>query len=298
MIIHEIHMDLVNRGTPWRIDAVQGEQGSRSIRAHLYAAGQPWPVPDDVLVSLRYSKPNHKIGAYSTREDGSAAWVADCNTLTMALEKQVLNVRGTVNADIVLAKADYILATFPFEILVSPSPEGVPDTSGGNVDDATLVQMLTAIKGKGDDLTYDKELKKMFLTSSGVRIGEGVNIESSTAPYIGENGNWWIGETDTGMPSRGENGISPKVTVTETDYGYDMQVSFDTASTVYPIYHGEPGENYTLTEADKQEIAEQAAELVPNDLPAVTTENNGSFLRVVDGNWAVTEIANAEEVSF
>jgi len=89
MIIHEIHMDLVNRGTPWRIDAVQGEQGSRSIRAHLYAAGQPWPVPDDVLVSLRYSKPNHKIGAYSTREDGSAAWVADCNTLTMALANEL-----------------------------------------------------------------------------------------------------------------------------------------------------------------------------------------------------------------
>ncbi len=27
-------------------------------------------------------------------------------------------------------------------------------------------------------------------------------------PYIGENGNWWIGDTDTGVPQRGENGES------------------------------------------------------------------------------------------
>lgn len=280
MIIHEIHMDLVNRGTPCRIDAVQGEQGSRSIRAYLYAAGQPWVVPDDVVVSLRYRKPNHKIGAYSTREDGSAAWVADGNTLTMALEKQVLNVSGTVNADIVLAKADYILATFPFEILVSPSPAGAPDTSGGNVDDATLVQMLTAIRGKGDDLTYDKELKKLFLTSSGVRIGEGVNIESGTVPYIGENGNWWIGETDTGMPSRGENGLdgtSYTIAMVEKDYGYDLQIMSEKGIEAFPIYHGKDA---------------------ASALPEVTAENNGSFLRVVDGAWAVASIENAEEVAF
>lgn len=31
------------------------------------------------------------------------------------------------------------------------------------------------------------------------------------APSIGENGNWYIGETDTGVKARGENGITPNI---------------------------------------------------------------------------------------
>lgn len=34
------------------------------------------------------------------------------------------------------------------------------------------------------------------------------------------------------------------------------------------------------------------------DLPTVTTDNNGAFLRVVDGKWAVATIENAEGVAF
>lgn len=30
--------------------------------------------------------------------------------------------------------------------------------------------------------------------------------ENGITPHIGLNGNWFIGETDTGMPSRGEQG--------------------------------------------------------------------------------------------
>ena len=33
-------------------------------------------------------------------------------------------------------------------------------------------------------------------------------------------------------------------------------------------------------------------------LPTVSSDNNGSFLRVVDGKWAISTITNAEEVSF
>jgi hypothetical protein len=34
------------------------------------------------------------------------------------------------------------------------------------------------------------------------------------------------------------------------------------------------------------------------NLPVVTTDNNGAFLRVVNGVWAVDNIPNAEEASF
>lgn len=45
---------------------------------------------------------------------------------------------------------------------------------------------------------------------------ESVNVDmDSIVPTIGENGNWYIGSTDTGKPSRGEKGKTP---VKGTDY--------------------------------------------------------------------------------
>ena len=41
-----------------------------------------------------------------------------------------------------------------------------------------------------------------------------------------------------------------------------------------------------------------AAEMAAMVLPAITAANNGAFLRVVDGNWAVAQMDSAEGVSF
>lgn len=40
------------------------------------------------------------------------------------------------------------------------------------------------------------------------------------------------------------------------------------------------------------------AQDAPTSVPTVTTENNGQFLRVVNGAWAATTVQSAEEVSF
>ena len=37
-------------------------------------------------------------------------------------------------------------------------------------------------------------------------------------PHIGENGNWYLGTTDTGKPSRGEKGDKGDMPVKGTDY--------------------------------------------------------------------------------
>lgn len=58
------------------------------------------------------------------------------------------------------------------------------------------------------------------------------------------------------------------------------------------------------TSEDKEEIVEDVLAEMPDvpgsgsALPPVTAENNGSFLRVVDGAWAVATIPSAEGVSF
>lgn len=107
------------------------------------------------------------------------------------------------------------------------------------------------------------------------------NMPAGVVPEIGANGNWYINGTDTGKPSRGETGprgaTGPegKTPVKGTDY---------------------------FTDADKQELASQAAGLVDlsgkQDKIPVTTSDNGKFLRVVNGAWAAVEVSNANGVSF
>lgn len=58
---------------------------------------------------------------------------------------------------------------------------------------------------------------------------------------------------------------------------------------------GDPGKDYILTAADIDEIANLARQRV---LPAVTTADNGKFLRVVNGAWGATVIPTAEGVGF
>ena len=128
------------------------------------------------------------------------------------------------------------------------------------------------------------------------------NMPSGVIPEIGANGNWYIDGVDTGKPSRGETGPAGKTPVKGTDY---------------------------FTNADKQELASQAAGLVDlsgkqnkitasgilkgngaDDIGAavpgtdymapipVTASDNGKFLRVVNGVWAAVEVSNANGVSF
>lgn len=60
---------------------------------------------------------------------------------------------------------------------------------------------------------------------------------------------------------------------------------------------GDKGDDYVLTDADKQEIANQilASKQV---LPSVTAGDNGKILQVIDGAWGMIDIANAEQEEY
>lgn len=104
--------------------------------------------------------------------------------------------------------------------------------------DGALTGIADAIRGKTggtDKLT----LEGMAAAIAGLSVGD-----NGITPHIGANGNWFIGDTDTGNPSRGEPGSTP---VKGVDY---------------------------FTEAEVQEIAEIAAEMVEvPDTPAAGGDN-------------------------
>ena len=75
-----------------------------------------------------------------------------------------------------------------------------------------------------------------------LHLPKGREGNNGITPHIGANGNWFIGETDTGVKAQGKDGKDGD-----------------------PGAPGRDGDDYVLTAADKQEIAELAAELV--DVP-------------------------------
>ena len=91
-------------------------------------------------------------------------------------------------------------------------------------------------------------------------------------PTIGDNGNWYLGDADTGKPSRGEPGQ-------DGADGKDGAAGADGADGYTPV----KGKDY-FTAADKQEIAEAAAGMVsiPDKLP---NPNPLTFTGAVTGNY-------------
>jgi len=67
---------------------------------------------------------------------------------------------------------------------------------------------------------HDAGLAGITLTSHGITLQHfGVYIYTDgggadcacEVPYIGENGNWWVGDHDTGVPAQGKDGLTPHI---------------------------------------------------------------------------------------
>ena len=102
----------------------------------------------------------------------------------------------------------------------------------------------------------------------------GASGADGITPHIGDNGNWYLGSTDTGKPSRGATGPQGAPGI----YYGTTQPTGDT----HPVWIDPGGDQ------DDGGL-----------LPAVTTNDNGKFLRVVNGAWAATatQMATTSEVN-
>lgn len=78
----------------------------------------------------------------------------------------------------------------------------------------------------------------------------GKDGEDGLTPHIGENGNWWVGDTDTGVSAKGDkgdtgakgaDGVSPTATVTQTDDGAEFTVTDASGTTTATIRNGTDG---------------------------------------------------------
>ncbi len=105
----------------------------------------------------------------------------------------------------------------------------------GNLDDlntaaksslvAAVNEALTKGGGEVDQATVHKIVDDYLKANPPCAGADG---KDGIIPTIGENGNWYLGDTDTGKPSRGENGAVPDIqigTVTTLPAGSDANAS-------------------------------------------------------------------------
>lgn len=175
--------------------------------------------------------------------------------------------------------------------------------------DTTLSQ-----RGKLPDAkTVGDELKKRVKTVNGAAPDEkgNVNLEQGEGqkgekgekgddgitPHIGNNGNWWIGDTDTGVKAKGEKGDKGEKGEKgeKGDPGDGASITVDTELSETST---NPVQNKVVTEAFNDAMTMLRTDVVPKLLPTVAAADNGKVLRVVGGAWAAVTIESAENAMF
>lgn len=156
-INQNVSLSLTMDGISPRLHMPQGD-GGRIISASLWDGPTLYSPPDGALCMLRFRKPDGTGGLYDTAEDGTKISLTN-GIATIPVALQVLAVDGPVHCQVELyapaAEGELLsanrLATFEFEILVSPSV--YPDAeviSGDYVNIISKQLELLASKAKAN----------------------------------------------------------------------------------------------------------------------------------------------------
>ena len=132
-----------------------------------------------------------------------------------------------------LENGDFIGPQGPQGVQGTPGKDGINGADGvgittitsgqSTVEEDKTITPVTVQKTDGSSQIFKVEAKNGQDGKDGLNGKDGVNGQNGQdgiTPTIGENGNWYLGDTDTGKPSRGEVGPTPDLTdyVKNTDY--------------------------------------------------------------------------------
>lgn len=120
IITNKLKLDLQTPGIVPTINAVQNDSYSRNLEITLFSDRKPFVFPEKCAAVIRYKKSDGKGGEYDTLPDGTAAWWAEQNILTVALAPQVLTTPGSVLLSVSLIADGTQLSIFPIRLSVAP----------------------------------------------------------------------------------------------------------------------------------------------------------------------------------
>lgn len=117
-VLDQITVNLNNPGQRQRIYASIGDSGTRAVEVKLITNDGDWLVPEGVSCVIRFAKADGHQGVYYTLPDGSNAWNAKGNVLTVGIAAQVLTCPGIVAVSAQLVSGTESLGIFGFDIHV------------------------------------------------------------------------------------------------------------------------------------------------------------------------------------
>lgn len=144
IITHKLEIDMADRSTLQRIDVVQGDANSRVLELTLLSGGEAWNVPENAVARMRYCKSDGTKGIYDTLPDGTTAWKAEGNIVTVVLAPQMLTAAGMVLAQLELIQGTATLATFTIQIGVERNP------AAGALESEDYINWLQWMEGQLD----------------------------------------------------------------------------------------------------------------------------------------------------
>ena len=167
---HRIKLNLMKAGLQGQVIVKKADSDSRKINIYLSSAAGPFNMSDIASAILRAEKP-----------DGNVMF-NNCTVCEDRLEyiitTQTIASIGTVTCEITLTSGSgQVLVTPRFEIIVSET-----------------IYSDSEIESTNEYTALTETIKKAASLKDGI------------TPTIGENGNWYFDNVDTGKPSRGLQG--------------------------------------------------------------------------------------------
>ena len=227
----------------------QGNVGHK-FKIAVFDNGSPYDVPADATMSVWYSGDGGQ-GNYS-QINGKSAFQISGNTVTVELIAQMLRKAGNYELCLILDRPD-----------------------GSQIGLWNIPYFVEPVPGMGSLGA------KQYFSALSEQIQK---IRDMKTPHMGNNGNWWFGNDDTGVQAQGEKG-DPGEQGPQGEKGDPGEAGAKGTDGTSP-HIGENG-NWWIGETDTGVSAGGTG----SGLPEVTTEDNGKAAVVMNGQWVAMAVS-------
>lgn len=338
IVTHKLTMDLTRRDKIPCIDVMQDDKYSRDLEIRLKTNGVPYQLPEDCSVLIRFRKADRRYGLYDTMPDGTKAWSIAEGVLTVRLAPQVCTAAGKAELMLTVLQGQKELSFFTIHLNVHKRMDGAISSEPYINIERFVPQPASAVPGQFLRVLSTDESGRITATetaeaaSADAAAGAAAFYVTLTASDSGYSADMTTAQMEAAyqdgqsvyclfpfdefylcmqLVSRIYEGMAwifsvmlegTSIMVMIMDGQVEvMSTEFMTADSMPSIPSVLPNPyklKFTGAISAAYDGSMPITVTIPVELPAVTADNNGAFLRVVEGVWAASTLESAEEVSF
>ena len=229
MTSQSFNLDLIPKGVNPVVNVSQYDTG-QTWTIGITENGNAFSIPSGASVTIRGTKRDSTGFVYACTYSGS--------TVTAIVQDQMTVCSGDQKGELRIEKNGDIIATMNFTIRVKPS--ALSDTTKISETDLPLIEQAVELMNEAPQIIAQMEGLEQDAEAWAKGTKNGAAVPSSAeqyhnnaywyamqaaaaaahAPIIGNNGNWFLYNTGTGLyedsgePSQGDDGVTPVISAT------------------------------------------------------------------------------------